>query len=419
MKNIIFILCCIATLLSCSKDDTGNLILSANEVLFNVEGGEEIVEVIADGEFEYSYSEQWVLVRQQGTKLRIIVESNPTAETREGFITVSCPGEENQVIRIIQDGIRIEFESSEYEVEYMASTLNITIKANSEIETDKDFDWVDIQCQENNIVLNVARNYSMASRSGNIYIKAGDIVKQIAIRQKACTWYDSFEMVFVEGGTFTMGAQRKDNGIENYDESAYEVESPVHSVTVDGFYIGKFEVTQVQWENAMGNNPSTNKGDNFPVETVTWDEVQEFISLLNAETGLEYRLPTEAEWEYAARGGKLSGNYKYSGTPIVGACAWYYSNSQGTPHEVGLKEPNELGLFDMSGNVREWCEDWFDYYPSDDVSNPHGPVAGSGKVNRGGSWTTPAVNCRNTYRQTNYKYESAQDLGFRLVLIKE
>lgn len=419
MKKIIFILFCITTLFGCSKDDEVSLILSANEVSFKVEGGEQIVEVAASEKFDYSYSEQWMLVRQQGTKVRIIVDSNPTEEIREGLITVSCSGAENQIIRVVQDGIKIWVESNEYDVEYKASVLSVEVKTNTKIETNKDFDWVDIINQESNIILNVSQNYSMTPRSGIIHIKAGDIEKEIAIRQKACTWYDSFEMEFIEGGTFTMGAQCKNSDTENYDESAYEVESPIHNVTVKDFYIGKFEVTQAQWEKAMGGNPSTNKGDNFPVETVTWDEVQEFISVLNTTTGLKYRLPTEAEWEYAARGGKLSKGYKYSGYSVVGACAWYYSNSLGTLHEVGMKEPNELGLFDMSGNVREWCEDWFEYYSANDITDPHGPENGSGKVNRGGSWTTPAVNCRNTYRQTNYKYESAQDLGFRLVLVKE
>lgn len=168
----------------------------------------------------------------------------------------------------------------------------------------------------------------------------------------------------------------------------------------------------------MGNNPSENQGENLPVENVSWEDVNSFILILNDQSGLNYRLPTEAEWEFAAKGGNLSKGFIYSGSMVLSSCGWYYSNGKAITHDVGGKCPNELGLYDMSGNVREWCNDWFGFYSSSLEENPQGPYDGRLKVNRGGSWTTPAVNCRNSYRHTNYVDEAFHDLGFRLALAK-
>jgi formylglycine-generating enzyme required for sulfatase activity len=258
----------------------------------------------------------------------------------------------------------------------------------------------------------------MDERNGIISVNAGDVSFDITITQYGCQWFESFEMIDVEGGTFYMGAQKDNPTDTNYDASAYQIESPVHQVSISSYAIGKFEVTQAQWNAAMGNNPSNIQGDNLPVDNVTWEDIQAFISILNEKSGLNYRLPTEAEWEFAAKGGNKSEKFDYSGNSVLSACGWYYSNSESTTHEVGSKIPNELGIYDMSGNVREWCNDWFGYYYSSMEDNPQGAYDGNMKVNRGGSWTTPAVNCRNTYRHTDYPYEKALDLGFRLVLSK-
>ena len=218
------------------------------------------------------------------------------------------------------------------------------------------------------------------------------------------------EMVWVSGGTFTMGAT-SEQGSDALDD-----EKPAHSVTLSGYYIGKYEVTQAQWKAVMGNNPSSFKGDNLPVERVSWNEVQEFIKKLNQMTGKSYRLPTEAEWEYAARGGNNSRGYKYSGSNNIGSVAWYYENSGSTTHPVGSKSPNELGIYDMSGNVLEWCQDWYGDYSSSSQRNPQGPASGSYRVFRGGSWYFNARNCRVSIR--NYCSPDSRDinLGFRLVL---
>ena len=216
-------------------------------------------------------------------------------------------------------------------------------------------------------------------------------------------------MVFVQGGSFQMGSN--DGGID---------EKPVHSVTLSDFFISKTEVTQKEWKDIMGSNPSHFKGDNLPVEKVSWNDIQSYINKLNTKTGLNYRLPTEAEWEYAARGGvktQNSASYKYSGSNNIDEVAWYSSNSSSKTHSVGSKQPNELGIYDMSGNVWEWCNDWYDssYYKNSPKNNPQGASSGSRRVLRGGSWYDRAGLCRVAYRNNNYPDRSRYDLGFRLL----
>lgn len=201
----------------------------------------------------------------------------------------------------------------------------------------------------------------------------------------------SFEMVYVEGGNFDMGATSEQGG------DAYKDEYPVHRVTLSDYYIGKYEVTQELWEAVMGSKPSDFKGENNPVG-VSWNSCQEFISRLNSLTGWTFRLPTEAEWEYAARGGNQSHHYKYSGSNNIDDVAWYYYNSGGKTHPVGTKSPNELGIYDMSGNVLEWCLDWYGGYSSGAQTNPHGPSTGSGCVLRGGCRSGLARGCRVSFR---------------------
>ena len=218
----------------------------------------------------------------------------------------------------------------------------------------------------------------------------------------------SFTMKLVEGGTFQMGSN------DSYAESD---EKPVHDVTLSSYYIGETEVTQALWKAVMGNNPSYFKGDNLPVEQVTWNDCQEFIHKLNQKTGKNFRLPTEAEWEYAARGGKKSKGYKYAGSNTIDNVAWYTqtTNDKGTK-PVKTKSPNELGLYDMNGNVWEWCQDWYGNYSSGSQTNPQGPSSGLGRVLRGGSWYGGARYCRVSFRGFNDPDDTAYYYGFRLAL---
>ena len=229
----------------------------------------------------------------------------------------------------------------------------------------------------------------------------------------------TFKMVAVEGGTFTMGATPEQG-------SEYESnEIPAHQVTVSSFSIAQTEVTQALWVAVMGTNPSEFQGNLYrPVENVSWNDCKTFINKLNEMTGKNFRLPTEAEWEFAARGGNKSQGYKYAGSNTVGDVAWYYDNSYAVgssspnygTHAVATKSPNELGLYDMSGNVWEWVQDRYGSYSSESQTNPTGPASGSNRVNRGGSWNSLARSCRVSCRNSSYPTFTPNYLGLRLAL---
>ncbi len=224
----------------------------------------------------------------------------------------------------------------------------------------------------------------------------------------------SFTMVAVEGGTFTMGATSEQGS------DALDSEKPAHSVTLSSYYIGQTEVTQELWQAVMGSNPSYSKGSRRPVENVSWDDCQQFINRLNSLTGEQFKLPTEAQWEFAARGGRKSRAYKYSGSNNIEDVAWYTDNSRRETHRethnVATKHANELGLYDMSGNVWEWCQDWYGAYSSGSQTAPTGPATGSHRVRRGGSWDDYAMHCRVSYRDHNSPVFRLDSLGLRLAL---
>ena len=221
----------------------------------------------------------------------------------------------------------------------------------------------------------------------------------------------SFTMIRVDGGTFTMGA----TGEQGSD--AFDIEKPAHEVTLSTFSIGETEVTQALWQAVMGSNPSYYKDNpQNPVEQISWDDCQEFIKKLNSLTGKSFRLPTEAEWEYAARGGSKSRKTKYSGGSDIGSVAWVKENSGSKTHPVKGKFPNELGLYDMSGNVYEWCADWKGSYSASPHNNPKGPSMGSERVNRGGSWSNASRACRVSYRNNYAPGNWGYNLGLRLAL---
>lgn len=221
----------------------------------------------------------------------------------------------------------------------------------------------------------------------------------------------TFEMVYVEGGTFTMGCT-------SMQEDCLVGEKPTHSVTLSDYYIGKYEVTQALWQAVMGNNPSKWKGDDLPVEKVSWNDVQAFIKKLNRLTGAKFRLPTEAEWEYAARGGEKSKGYRYSGGNILESVAWFSSNSGYKTHAVGMKSPNELGIYDMNGNVEEWCQDWKGDYSEDGQINPTGPSSCSYnyRVWRGGGCDSWENSSRVWSRGGLDPAYGMNTIGFRLAL---
>ncbi len=219
----------------------------------------------------------------------------------------------------------------------------------------------------------------------------------------------SYRMVYVAGGTFTMGATKE-------MKKPADNEKPTHQVTLSNYYIGETEVTQALWKAVMGSNPSKFKGDDLPVECVSWNDCQTFINKLNELTGQRFSLPTEAEWEFAARGGNQSRHTQYSGSDNIDEVAWYRENSGGQTHPVKTKKPNELGLYDMTGNVYEWCQDWFGPYSSAHRPNPMGAGSGSRRVNRGSSWDGPLWYGRVSCRGDRPPGVSGYNLGLRLVL---
>lgn len=255
---------------------------------------------------------------------------------------------------------------------------------------------------------------SSNSYNSNSYSRGQDFVEN--------AWDINMKMIWVEGGDFLMGCTSEQSGCESDEQN-------VRRVTVDGFYIGMLEVTQSQWEKVVGTNIYTQKnkadafgtygvGPDYPMYYVSWEEAMEFCRLLSNKTGKTYTLPTEAQWEYAARGGKKADGTKYAGSNMIDAVAWYTDNSGGSAHPCGTKRANALGIYDMSGNVREWCKDWYSSsYTSYDTNNPTGPSSGSNRVRRGGSWSCNATCCRVAYRYSNSPGRRLNYLGFRVVCI--
>lgn len=232
----------------------------------------------------------------------------------------------------------------------------------------------------------------------------------------------NMKMVYVEGGDFMMG------GTSEQGAEAENDEKTLRRVTLDSYYIGAFEVTQGQWERVMGTSVSQQMGkaggtalkgtgSDYPMYYVSWEEAQAFCQELSRKTGKTYCLPTEAQWEYAARGGNKNEGTKYSGSWSIDAVAWYDGNSGSSTHPVGTKRPNALGIYDMSGNVWEWCSDWYGDYRTYDTQNPTGASSGSARVLRGGSWYDDARYCRVSLRDNfspGGRYDSS---GFRVVLL--
>ncbi len=346
-----------------------------------------------------------------------------------GTFAVSCDGTgqqpENQSIAVL--GIRISPNSVELAV---GDTLNYTVNIIPENASNRNY----LLTSEDEAVATVSSDgvlTAMAVGSTKITVlsedggcKAVSHVTVVESRFDLEEILSSIEMLLVEGGTFTMGAT------EEQGKDAEMNEGPAHKVALSDFYIGKYEVTQAQWKAVMGEEIMTRYtkaygegedilGDNYPMFYVNWNEVTEYIERLNEITGKEFRLLTEAEWEYAARGGSLSEGYKYSGSNNVDEVAWYNQNSNASLHEVGTKKANELGIFDMSGNVWEWVSDYAGYYYEGLEVDPQGPAQGDRRILRGGSCANEAKFSRVSARDFDDPTARFPRAGFRLAMSVE
>lgn len=339
------------------------------------------------------------------------------------FLATSCQKESHE--DIVKDGPVISLDTNNVELTAEGSSLSLSIKLNTSWTVSSNESWCRV-CPtsgigEGIVTVSVDENTTTSARMATITIESETVTKTISVAQDGAAQSNSqdgtftiggvqFKMIDVEGGTFTMGATSEQG---SYFEGC---EKPTHSVTLNNYSIGEREVTQALWQAVMGNSPSYFIGSNLPVEGVSWNDCQDFIFKLNMMTGEDFRLPTEAEWEFAARGGNKSKGYKYAGSNAIDDVAWYSDNSSGKTHDVATKQPNELGLYDMIGNVWEWCYDWYGDYSSSAQTNPFGPTSGSSRVYRGGSWNDHARFCRTSYRYSNSPSLCSKYIGFRLVL---
>ena len=439
----------------------GNTSISERSAMITIESeaGNQIVKVIQSGadpvlslsvdnldftsgigskSFSITSNTSWTVTSSQGWcsvsptsgssngNVSVSVDENTSILERTATITIRSEAG-NLTIKVTQIGANPELELNKYDLSFTAARGNdtFTITSNTSWLVTSNQDWCVLSSTSgsNNatVTVNVSENTSPDSRTATITVKADNLQQNIKVTQSGADVIDestrtfavngvTFKMVRVDGGTFTMG------GTWEQGDDAWEDELPTHRVTLSTYYMGDTEVTQELWQAVMGNNPSYFSGGQRPVERVSWYDCQDFIDKLNTLTGRNFRLPTEAEWEFAARGGNKSQGYKYAGSNNIDNIAWYYENSAEMTHNVAQKSPNELGLYDMSGNVWEWCQDWYGSYSSSGQTNPTGPSSGTKRVHRGGSISLYPRGCRISYRADNPPSSTYTNLGFRLAL---
>ena len=383
--------------------------------------------------------EKWVMDLQDSDDMIVFsVAENEAENQREALVDVKYPGIYPDVqFRIVQGAFKVpmlhlqenqlEFPEEggsgtiHYSLENAIEGVGLSFKCDEEWITDIKDDM-----DQHVISFHVARNPKVVSRSAEIevlYEKAEESCRFVVVQSKNIPEVPeiktievngvALEMVRVTGGTFTMG------GTEDQKPDANKDEYPLHKVTLSDYYIGKYETTQELWTAVMGDNPSYwDINPKLPIEQVTWDKVQGFIQKLNELTGLSFALPTESQWEFAARGGNNSLGYMYSGSNNLDSVAWFADNSESKTHEVGTKQPNELGIYDMSGNVQEWCSDFYGDYLDTPSCDPQGPEDGLYRILRGGSFLYFSQGCRIASRAGSSSSGGDRSYGFRLVLAK-
>ena len=373
-----------------SEKNTKWFTLSDGRISEDSEFIKDVLEIFPDIRFMSLETYMDLMETERKDKIEACIEENVNIEEAE------TSSEEN-----------VNIEGTEASKE---ENVNIE-EAEANSEKNVNIEGTEANSEENETSAMVA----VANREENMKIT----VKEV--RRKSCNILTFnangvfFDMIPINGGTFMMGATPE----QLYD--AWDCEKPKHNVTLSDYYLGEFEVTQALWQAVMGYNPSPIQGDNLPVVKVSWNDCQSFISKLNEICskqleGKRFALPTESQWEYAARGGNKSRGYKYSGSNSLNFVAWHRDNSGNTLHAVGMKSSNELGLYDMTGNVGEWCSDWYGAYDFDSLTDPTGPSSGFFRVHRGGSWSGSMKFCRVSHRLSGAPNITDSNLGFRLAL---
>lgn len=416
----------------------------------NVQGDEVENPIAVLGPHEQwslSASETWVNLSKGTTnvngkpELTAVVSAEPNtgySRTATATITATYAGESvSTSFEIVQETALEEpaLSISETILNFAAEaeTLEIVVETNQDEWTaSTEADWLSLEQEGTILKISAAENALQEAREAEILLEAGLepqtarvalLVNQAKPDSEESITINGIELILVKAGTYRQGAQADDPSAPNYYPDAAANQGPVRQVTISkDFYIGKYELTQAQFEDVMGYNPSTTKGANHPVEMVPWNTAQEFTEKLSAKTGSHFRLPTEAEWEYAARGGQKSNGFIYSGSNNPSDVAYHFETGgdqreKGVTVPVGTLAPNELGIHDMSGNVYEWVQDHLEPYSAGAVTDPVG--VGDRRILRGGSWYHNRFSQASSYRGNNTDDFSRAYLGFRVIYIPE
>ena len=415
--------------------------LDTSSMEFTSSSGSKSIKITSNTSWNVSCDQAWCSVSptsgSNDGSVTVKVEENSSTAERAATITVKSEAGD-QTVKVTQSGVAATLTLDTSVLEFMSGSGSkmFRISSNTMWAVSSDKNWCSVSptsgSNDGSVTISVEENTSTSERTATITVESATITRTLSVVQSGATPVTppasqdrtftvggvTFKMIAVEGGTFTMGATSEQG------DDAYDWEKPAHSVTLSSYSIGETEVTQALWQAVMGSNPSNFSGSNKPVENVSWNDCQDFISKLNSMTGQNFRLPTEAEWEYAARGGNKSRGYKYAGSNTLGNVAWYWDNipSQSSGNagygtqNVATKLANELGIYDMSGNVWEWCQDFYGNYSSGSQTNPTGAVLARERVYRGGSWNFSAESCRVSIRPFDIPAYHDSTKGLRLAL---
>lgn len=426
-----------------NQNAAANNEISASEtsLSFTADGGSKNISVTSNFSWETISKPSWITLSPSSgsngiTNITVTASSSTSASSRTSTISLGNSSKSvsisvSQGAASISDGISASVSSLSFVAD--GESKNIIITSNFSWETTNMPSWITItpssgSSGSTSITVTTSRSTSTSTRSGTLsFGKSSVATVSIPVSQYASSFAGSdetfkvngvsFKMVYIEGGTFTMGATS-----EQHSE-AEDIEFPTHSVTLSSYYMGETEVTRELWYAVMGSYPpySSYSGSKIPIESVSWYDCQEFLTRLNSLTGETFRLPTEAQWEFSARGGNKSKGYKYAGSNTIGDVAWYEDNwytGSGNfygPHEVKTKRANELGLYDMSGNVGEWCQDLYGEYSKNSQTDPFS-LKGYRGIWRGGWYGTSALACRVSWRAKDHYNDPFANIGFRLAL---